>query len=87
MAFFVLNSHFRKGGNRCHQLQNAKSIRFAADTSECIHCKTDGLFCDICSVMRFFKMLYAFDSSRNCVVFAYPNICKRALLALYEMLG
>ena len=22
-------------------------------------------------------MLYAFDSSRNCVVFAYPNICKR----------
>lgn len=24
-------------------------------------------------------MLYAFDSSRNCVVFAYPNICKRTL--------
>ncbi|WP_455125397.1 type I CRISPR-associated protein Cas7 [Ruminococcus sp.] len=23
-------------------------------------------------------MLYAFDLSRNCVVFAYPNICKRA---------
>ena len=22
-------------------------------------------------------MLYAFDLSRNCVVFAYPNICKR----------
>lgn len=24
-------------------------------------------------------MLYAFDSSRNCVVFAYPNICKRTI--------
>lgn len=27
---------------------------------------------------KFLRMLYAFDSSRNCVVFAYPNICKRA---------
>lgn len=26
-------------------------------------------------------MLYAFDSSRNCVVFAYPNICKRTIKA------
>lgn len=25
-------------------------------------------------------MLYAFDSSRNCVVFAYPNICKRTFI-------
>ena len=33
-------------------LKMQKSIRFAADTSECIHCKTDGLFCDICSVTR-----------------------------------
>ena len=26
-------------------------------------------------------MLYAFDSSRNCVVFAYPNICKRTIVS------
>ena len=32
----------------------------------------------IFAVLReFLRMLYAFDSSRNCVVFAYPNICKR----------
>ena len=29
-------------------------------------------------------MLYAFDSSRNCVVFAYPNICKRTTKKLLE---
>ena len=27
-------------------------------------------------------MLYAFDSSRNCVVFAYPNICKRTNICI-----
>lgn len=78
MAFSVLNLHFRNCGHRVHNFQNAKSIRFAADTSECIHCKTDGLFCDICSFLKFIIMLYASDLSRNCVVFAYPNICKRA---------
>lgn len=32
----------------------------------------------IFAVLReFLRTLYAFDSSRNCVVFAYPNICKR----------
>lgn len=34
----------------------------------------------IFAVLReFLRMLYAFDSSRNCVVFAYPNICKRTV--------
>lgn len=55
-----------------------KSIRFAAVTSECNHCKTDGLFCVIYSLLRFTTMLYTSDLSRNCVAFAYPNICKRA---------
>lgn len=30
-------------------------------------------------------MLYAFDSSRNCVVFAYPNICKRTFKYTYNL--
>lgn len=35
----------------------------------------------IFAVLReFLRMLYAFDSSRNCVVFAYPNICKRTII-------
>lgn len=33
---------------------------------------------------KFLRMLYAFDSSRNCVVFAYPNICKRAYILKRE---
>lgn len=62
-----------------------KSIRFAAITSECNHCKTDGLFCVIYSLLRFTTMLYTSDLSRNCVAFAYPNICKRAVFITAQL--